>query len=51
MSGNQVGQRTAEKAKIICPPPVGGHKNQLSSPVAMDNNGHLQPSTRLPACL
>ena len=22
MSGNQVGRRTAEKAKIICPPPV-----------------------------
>ena len=23
MSGNQVGRRTAEKAKIICPPPSG----------------------------
>ena len=23
MSGNHVGRRTAEKAKIICPPPTG----------------------------
>ena len=26
-------------------------KNQLSSPVAMGNNGHLQPWSRLPACI
>ena len=32
MSGNQVGRRTAEKAKIICPPPVGGHnKGDIST--------------------
>ena len=26
-------------------------KNQLSSPVAMGDNGHLQPSSRLPECI
>ena len=26
-------------------------KNQLSSPVAMGDNGHIQPSSRLPACM
>ena len=26
-------------------------KNQLSSPVAMGDNGHLQPSSHLPACI
>ena len=26
-------------------------KNQLSSPVAMGNNGHLQPSSCFPACI
>ena len=26
-------------------------KNQLSSTVAMGDNGHLQPSSRLPACI
>ena len=26
-------------------------KNQLSSPVAMGDNGHLQPLSRLPACI
>ena len=26
-------------------------KNQLSSPVAMGDNGHLQISSRLPACI
>ena len=26
-------------------------KDQLSSPVAMGDNGHLQPCSRLPACI
>ena len=26
-------------------------KNQLSNPVEMGDNGHLQPSSRLPACI
>ena len=29
MSENQVWRRTPEKAKIIYPPPVGGHNKQL----------------------
>ena len=28
----------------------GAIKNQLSSPVAMDNNGHFQPCSCLPLC-
>ena len=33
MSGNQVGRRTAEKAKIICPPPSGVDIIKDSSPL------------------
>ena len=30
---------------------IAYRKNQLSSPVAMGDNGHLQPSSRFPGCI
>ena len=53
MSGNQVGRRTAdgghrtaEKAKIICPPPQwGGHNNEDPQQCGSLGQGAPMPAT------